>query len=156
VSLASLQARLDVLRASLPPTCEGASFLQHGASGWRCLPIVSAAQPGAACHAAPDAASVVCDSSAAATPSPPDCLPPGGVNLAYSSSAGDWRCTCAAGYSGPSCTVAAAGVTSSCAALPACSSAGWRTGLYAYNQSSGAWSCACAAGWSGQDCSVAL
>ncbi len=152
VTLASLQAQIAELQASLPPPCTGSSFLQRTAAGaWTCVTPLSAAAGGGFCRATAGqsgqtAGSVACD---AALPTPPDCMPPGGAHLDYDGSA--WLCTCNAGYSGKSCNVTGTGATAGCSAVPQCSVA-HSTGLYQYV--GGAWSCVCLAGWGGSDCSV--
>jgi hypothetical protein len=148
--VASLTAQLAALRASLPPACAGAgSFLQRTGGAWACVtPVRNLGGGGGTnsfCRA--DGSGVTCDAPApgGAASAPPDCHPPGGAWLSYDGSVGGWACVCAAGWSGPSCTVGSGGA-SSCAAdnaPPACAPTGW-TGLY--RRENNTWACDCAPG----------
>jgi hypothetical protein len=108
LSLASLQAQLAATRAALqPPSCAAGELLQYtrasNAGTWNCKAPVSSAYPGQWCRA-DGGGGVACDRAPPASLAvPPDCLPPGGAKLQFSSALG-WQCVCAAGYSGSSCT----------------------------------------------------
>ena len=151
-SLASLQAQLSALRAAYtPPTCAGNELLQYtGAGAWHCTAPVSASVPGGWC-VADGQDGLACDAPQA-TATPPDCMPPGGAKLVYTSAAG-WVCDCAPGYSGVNCSVKSASAALSCSAPPQCSSQG-SAGLYAHVSNS--WQCVCYAGWTGADCATPL
>jgi hypothetical protein len=144
-TMASLQAQLDALRALLPPTCTGSSFLQRTAArGWACAaPLVTGSGVAGWCRAGAGGG-VTCD--AAAPSAPPTCLPPGGKWLGYNASSG-WSCICNLGWSGPACA-ASGGASAGCSAPPACSLFGNWTGLYRFVNGSAACDCggaACAA-----------
>jgi hypothetical protein len=166
-SLASLQAQLDAVRATLtPPSCATGQLLQYtraaapGAAGrWLCTAPVSAAFPDQWCRA-DGAGGVACDRAPpSALATPPGCMPPGGAKLLYSAAAG-WACVCAAGWSGASCTIGAAGgggtpaSSSSCPAPPACAAPAG-SGAYRFDNATRTFSCVCARGYAGAPCALA-
>ena len=151
-SLASLQAQLEALKAQLPPTCNGSSFLQRNSNGWLCVtPVRQSGNSSGWCRASQDGSeTITCDVSPALLGSPPDCRPPGGKWLGFNSTLGGWICVCNAGWSGTSCNVSTGVQQIACSTPQVCVASGW-TGLYQYVN--GAIVCQCLQGWSGLNCS---
>ena len=145
LSLAALQAQIDALRAAAqPPACAPGQLLQFS-GGWRCVQLLSTAQPGALCRADATGA-MACD---AASLTPPTCLPPGGRSLGYTV-AGGWECACEPGYSGVSCQTGSPGLGGACAP-PACAPPAG-TGAYRFSNVTGVYTCVCGAGYAGSPC----
>ena len=152
-SLASLQAQLEALKAQLPPTCNGSSFLQRNATGWTCVtPVRQSGNSSGWCRASQDGSqTMTCDASPSLLGSPPDCKPPGGKWLGYNATLGGWICVCNAGWSGTSCNISTGVQEIACSAPPVCISAGW-SGLYRFVD--GGMVCDCLPSWSGVNCSL--
>jgi hypothetical protein len=155
LTVQSLQARIAALKAALPPTCAGGSFLQRTAGGaWACVALVQASAAGSWCRASADgSASLACDVAAPPAAAAPACLPPGGAWLGYEAVAGGWQCVCNAGWSGASCTTRSSGggASASCASPPVCNQTGWSGRYRAVN---GTMACDCLPNWTGSSCSV--
>ena len=151
-SLNSLQAQLEALKAQLPPTCNGSSFLQRNATGWTCVTPIRGMDNGGWCRASLDGSHfVTCDESASPLGgSPPECKPPGGKWLGYNATLGGWVCVCNSGWSGTSCDISN-GYLATCSSPPVCFSDGW-TGLYRFVD--GVMICDCLPNWSGVNCSM--
>ena len=132
-SLASLQVQLEALKAQLPPTCNGSSFLQRNSTGWFCVtPIRQSGNSSGWCRASQDGSeTITCDTSPSLLGSPPDCKPPGGKWLGYNATRGGWICVCNAGWSGTSCNVSTGVQQVACSTPPVCVASGW-TGVYQY------------------------
>ena len=152
-SLASLQAQLEALKAQLPPTCNGSSFLQRNSTGWFCVTPVrqSGSNSSGWCRASQDGSeTITCDVSPSLLGSPPDCRPPGGKWLGFSNATlGGWICVCNAGWSATSCNISTGVQEIACSAPPVCISAGW-SGLYRFVD--GGMVCDCLPGWGAVDC----
>jgi hypothetical protein len=150
-SLASLQAQLEALKAQLPPTCNGSSFLQRNATGWTCVtPVRQSGNSSGWCRASQDGSeTITCDASPSLLGSPPDCRPPGAKWLGYNSTRGGWICVCNVGWTGTSCNVSTAEQQNACSAPPVCVAPGW-IGFYQYVN--GTMVCQCLQGWGGVDC----
>jgi len=151
-SLASLQAQLEALKAQLPPTCNGSSFLQRNSTGWFCVtPVRQSGNSSGWCRASQDGSeTITCDASPSLLGSPPDCRPPGGKWLGFNATLGGWICVCNAGWSGTSCNISTGVQEIACSAPPVCVAAGW-TGFYLYLN--GTMVCQCLQGWVGINCS---
>lgn len=156
LSLASLQAQIS---AMMPPTCAAGQLLQYDKQkGWSCatppLQLPAASDAGKLCRADAAGASVVCDVAPSSLAVPPDCMPPSGARLEYTTASG-WTCICAPGYSGASCSVGSGlGLSpgGACAPPPPCAAP---SGTTTYTRSStGDMLCVCAVGYTGSPCAL--
>ena len=139
LSLELLQQQITALSAGLlPTTCLGGDLLQFtSAAGWSCVSPVRASVGGGLCRAtsAGSASPIACD-VAPSSITPPDCMPPGATHLSFDQQTLAWTCTCALGWSGPSCNISSGQAVGAQCGPPA----GCASGVYTY--SNGNYTCA--------------